>query len=77
MAVSNTNTTGTSDISLVAYALGKHNWTIEKDKSCNNGKPYSIQLKLTGCRGGETSATFGFQRFFIETTKTIFTHCLR
>ena len=30
--------------------MGKHNWTIENDThSCSKGKPYTAELKLTGC----------------------------
>ena len=50
MKVSYTNTTGKSESSLVSYVLGKHDWTIEMDKGCNKGKPYSRQLKLTICK---------------------------
>ena len=33
-----------------SYLLGKHNWTISNDDyECNEGKPYTTMLKLTGC----------------------------
>ena len=33
-----------------SYLLGKHNWTISNDDiECNEGKPYTAILKLTGC----------------------------
>ena len=35
----------------VSYALGKHTWTIANDSIyCNNGEPYTKDLKLTGCK---------------------------
>ena len=34
----------------VSYAIGKHAWTISNDSvSCYEGKPYTTELKLTGC----------------------------
>ena len=43
-----------------SYVLGKHNWTIENDTyECNNGKPYSVQLKLTSCSDGQFTCNSG------------------
>ena len=34
-----------------SYVLGKHKWTISNDVyECNEGKPYTTLLKLTGCK---------------------------
>ena len=42
------------------FALGKHNWTISGDVyQCSGGKPYSRQLKLTGCRDEEFTCNNG------------------
>ena len=52
--------TATSDSSLHSYVLGSHTWKIEKDnKVCNNGEPYTAQLKLTGCAEGEFTCKDG------------------
>ena len=41
---------GQSEGSEGRFLLGKHNWTIVNDtQSCSKGKPYTTQLKLTGC----------------------------
>ena len=43
--------TAVSKASKLSYALGKHNWTISNDDfACNEGKPYTCMLKLTGCK---------------------------
>ena len=42
--------TAVSKASKVSYVLGKHTWTITNDDyACNEGKPYTTMLKLTGC----------------------------
>ena len=50
----------TKEASDNSFALGKYNWTIEGDqKDCNEGKPYSRLLKLTGCLEGEFTCSDG------------------
>ena len=45
---------GHSEASEGTFLLGKHNWTIENDThSCSKGKPYTAELKLTGCSDQE------------------------
>ena len=42
------------------FMLGKQNWTVEGDsKKCNEGKPYNITLKLTGCKEDEFTCDDG------------------
>ena len=37
-----------------SFALGKKLWTVTGDNlDCHDGKPYNIELKLTGCKRGE------------------------
>ena len=39
---------------------GKQNWTVQGDsKKCHYGKPYEIELKLTGCKDGEFTCDDG------------------
>ena len=33
--------------------MGKNGWTIEGVPGCNDGKPYTLPLKLTGCEDGQ------------------------
>ena len=43
--------TAVSKASKISYVLGKHKWTISNDADeCNEGKPYTTMLKLTGCK---------------------------
>ena len=43
-----------------SYVLGMHNWTIVNDTyECNNGKSYSVQLKLTSCSDGQFTCNSG------------------
>ena len=43
--------TAVSQASKLSYVLGKHKWTISNDDyECNEGKPYTTMLKLTGCK---------------------------
>ena len=47
------NVTARSRASLNSYLLGKHNWTISGDEEnyeCSEGKEYSLEMKLTGCK---------------------------
>ena len=40
--------------------LGKHNWTLSGDKyQCNEGKDYSLELKLTGCNNTQFTCDDG------------------
>jgi hypothetical protein len=43
------DTVAFSDSHFSSYVLGKHNWTVTNDTKCGRGKPYTVQLKLTGC----------------------------
>ena len=44
----------------VSYLLGKHKWTISNDApECNEGKPYTTFLKLTGCKEDEFTCDDG------------------
>ena len=44
----------------LSYVLGKHKWTISNDAfECNEGKPYSTMLKLTGCAEDEFTCNDG------------------
>ena len=43
--------TAVSRASRLSYVLGKHKWNISNDVyECNEGKPYTTMLKLTGCK---------------------------
>ena len=45
------NVTAVSRATKLSYLLGKHKWTISNDDyECNEGKPYTTMLKLTGCK---------------------------
>ena len=60
MEDSEMNTFGTSEASLVSFALGKHKWRIQNDSyECSNGSPYVIELKLTGCGEGKFTCNDG------------------
>ena len=51
--------TGISRASHASFTLGKHNWTIEGDKGCNEGKPYVRELKMSGCQEGDFTCDDG------------------
>ena len=55
------NTTALTDAKPNTFILGKHNWSISRDsEECHSGKPYTTQLKLTGCdQGGEFTCDDG------------------
>ena len=39
-----------SEASEKSFLLGRHDWTVYNDThACSKGKPYTTQLKLTGC----------------------------
>merc|ERR1711894_295156 len=43
--------TAVSRATKLSYFLGKHTWTISNDDyECDEGKPYTTMLKLTGCK---------------------------
>jgi hypothetical protein len=52
--------TAVSRASKMSYALGKHTWTVTNDVfGCHEGRPYTTQLKLTGCREGQFTCDDG------------------
>ena len=54
------STTGTSKSTVVSFLLGKHRWTIDNDTYvCGQGNPYTIDLKLTGCKEDEFTCSDG------------------
>ena len=54
MTYGNKTIAATNKATLVSYALGKHTWRVEGDSDeCNEGKPYTVTLKMTGCDKGE------------------------
>ena len=54
------NTTALSKEISGRFMLGKQNWIIEGDsKKCHDGKPYTAELKLTGCKEGEFTCNDG------------------
>ena len=60
------NTTARSKEISGRFMLGKQTWIIEGDsKKCYDGKPYTAELKLTGCREGEFTCDDG-QCVFME-----------
>ena len=43
-------TNATTSARETSFVLGRQNWTINSDSpECNNGEPYSTQLKISGC----------------------------
>ena len=54
------NVTAVSRASKISYLLGKHKWTISNDAfECNEGKPYTTLLKLSGCAEDEFTCDDG------------------
>ena len=54
------NTSASTDAMPATFILGKHNWTISGDsEECNSGKPYTTELKLTGCAEGDFTCNDG------------------
>ena len=43
------NMTAVSGATKVSYVLGKHKWTVRNDVFCKDSKPYTKNLKLSGC----------------------------
>ena len=43
-----------------SFALGKHNWTVSGDNfRCFEGKQYTIEMKLTGCKNTQFTCDDG------------------
>ena len=54
------NTSGSTDAKPNTFILGKHSWIISGDsKECHAGKPYTTELKLTGCKEGDFTCNDG------------------
>ena len=54
------NTSASTDAKPDTFVLGKHNWSVSGDsKECHSGKPYTTELKLTGCKEGEFTCDDG------------------
>ena len=55
------NVTAVTKANQLSYALGKHNWTISGDTDqCSKGhQSYTIEMKLTACKGGEFTCDDG------------------
>ena len=54
------NTTATSNSSMHSFLLGSSEWTVYNDyNGCNQGKPYKIQLKLSGCQEDQFTCNNG------------------
>ena len=54
------NTTALSEEISKRFMLGKQMWTIEGDsQKCHEGKPYTAELKLTGCKDGQFTCKDG------------------
>jgi hypothetical protein len=52
--------TAVSKASKLSFVLGKHTWTVTNDVfGCSEGRPYTIQLKLTGCSEGQFTCSDG------------------
>ena len=59
----NSNTISVSartEASEISYALGRQTWLITNDSyECSNGRPYQLDLKLTGCDSDEFTCDDG------------------
>ena len=70
------NTTGLTDAPAGSFGLGKHVWNLQGDsRKCHQGQPYSMELKLTGCREGEFTCSDG-QCVRMEERCDQLVHCL-
>ena len=50
MNVNLETTMGSSTAEEASFIMGRHEWSIEGDSAqCNRGKPYTAQLKMSGC----------------------------
>ena len=59
ISVHGTNLTGITEATGVSFALGKNEWTMEGDPGCNDGKSFTLPLKLTGCEDGKFTCDDG------------------
>ena len=51
--------TGTSKATHSSFIIGKHNWTVEGDSSCNGGRTYVTELKMSGCSENQFTCNNG------------------
>ena len=59
LAMTRFNVTGFSKAPHTSFTLGKHNWTVVGDKSCNGGEPYTTELKMSRCNEEEFTCDSG------------------
>ena len=54
------NTSASTDARPDTFILGKHTWSIDGDsEDCHSGKPYTTELKMTGCKEGSFTCNDG------------------
>ena len=54
------NTSASTDAKPDTFILGKHSWSISGDsEGCHSGKPYTTELKMTGCGEGDFTCNDG------------------
>ena len=54
------NTSASTDARPETFILGKHTWSIDGDsEDCHSGKPYTTELKMTGCKEGDFTCDDG------------------
>ena len=54
------NTSASTEAKPNTFILGKHSWSVSGDsEECHSGKPYTTELKLTGCAEGEFTCNDG------------------
>ena len=54
------NTSALTEAKPDTFILGKHSWSISGDsEECHSGKPYTTELKLTGCAVGDFTCDDG------------------
>ena len=54
--------TGFSKTSLESFTLGRHNWTITRDRGCNediNSDSFTTELKMSGCKEDQFTCNDG------------------
>ena len=60
MVTSLFNTTASTNAKPDTFILGRHSWDIDGDsKECHSGKPYTSELKMTGCAEGQFTCNDG------------------
>ena len=59
LSVAGSNVTGTSKATHSSFMIGKHNWTVEGDSSCNGGRNYVTELKMSGCSENQFTCNDG------------------